>query len=790
MEEKLEYYQVENLARDRIKANVDEIENSIYEIARGNPYAAEPDIARRTAGIKRNTGLPEENARAIAVRIDEVKTAREADLAGAEAIQGGAQEFLDVAFLDLGRRAANCVARVARPNGSARGSGVLIAPGLLMTNNHVISSAGEARGYVIELDLERGPDGRIKTPTRFAFDPAKCFVTSGVSALDFSVIALGDRIDGAGDLGHYGFMPLLDATDKHSLGEVANVIQHPDGRLKEVVLHENRIVARDNTRQVLHYVADTQQGSSGSPVFNNAWEIIALHHWAGPFHETVGIDGLPLMPRINEGIRVSAIVKALRDGDAAFDQGADVRVAEALTLWDRLSDSGIRTVVDATATGGAGEGLTVAGGAAKGAASVMQRRNPDGSLTLTVPVEVNVSLGGVAMPAVARSGLASIEEEAGEDSGSEKIAAWKTEDFTDRGGYEPGFLPGFIVPMPDTPNIPGRLAVNQLPPVGSEDRHELPYHHFSLKLNADRGLCYFTACNVDGARTRHVDRKTKTVTADPTLNQLGLEALTIEGVKADAGFMPDRRVLPTEQMTNEYYASQNVPGFPDTSSRARIARIFQRGHIVLRSDPAWGSDCEALAGERDTFFFPNICPQVGFFNQGSRPTFPGEKGKLHWRAVETYVLRNAVTERQRVSVFAGPVFTDEDFDYRFGAKIPLLFWKIATWVTGGELRAIALLADQKELIEVMPEALEEAAAENFTDTGELDRVSQFLTTIEDIEDRTGLDFGKALREADVRSGSEAKPLAIAEFEPEALHEPRRPRKAAREGGGTRKRSRK
>jgi 3-methyladenine DNA glycosylase Mpg len=32
---------------------------------------------------------------------------------------------------------------------------------------------------------------------------------------------------------------------------------------------------------------------------------------------------------------------------------------------------------------------------------------------------------------------------------------------------------------------------------------------------------------------------------------------------------------------------------------------------------------------------------------------------LRWRAVETYVLRNAVTMQERVNVFAGPVFRDK-----------------------------------------------------------------------------------------------------------------------------------
>jgi endonuclease G len=76
-----------------------------------------------------------------------------------------------------------------------------------------------------------------------------------------------------------------------------------------------------------------------------------------------------------------------------------------------------------------------------------------------------------------------------------------------------------------------------------------------------------------------------------------------------------------------------VPGFPEPTSRDRIARIFQKGHIVLRGDPAWGTDDQALAAERDTFFYTNAAPQVVFFNQGSDLRRPGTKGKLRWRAV-------------------------------------------------------------------------------------------------------------------------------------------------------------
>ena len=58
----------------------------------------------------------------------------------------------------------------------------------------------------------------------------------------------------------------------------------------------------------LHYETDTEPGSSGSPVFNDQWEVVALHHAsvAAPDHAELGSI-------MNEGIRVSTLVRAARD---------------------------------------------------------------------------------------------------------------------------------------------------------------------------------------------------------------------------------------------------------------------------------------------------------------------------------------------------------------------------------------------------------------------------------------------------------------------------------------------
>ena len=116
------------------------------------------------------------------------------------------------------------------------------------------------------------------------------------------------------------------------LGEVANIIQHPKGRRKEVVLRENRLVSR--LEPVLHYIADTEGGSSGSPVFNNDWQVIALHHWGGP--GPLAVSGL--MPNgnaeVNEGVRISKIVADLDAKRRGGIEGAE-RLASAIEIWSR-----------------------------------------------------------------------------------------------------------------------------------------------------------------------------------------------------------------------------------------------------------------------------------------------------------------------------------------------------------------------------------------------------------------------------------------------------------------------
>ncbi len=65
----------------------------------------------------------------------------------------------------------------------------------------------------------------------------------------------------------------------------------------------------------VRYTTDTEPGSSGSPVFNNRWDLIAIHHAAGRWD--AGANAWVS----NEGMRMDKIIADLRNHYGGNDAG-------------------------------------------------------------------------------------------------------------------------------------------------------------------------------------------------------------------------------------------------------------------------------------------------------------------------------------------------------------------------------------------------------------------------------------------------------------------------------------
>ena len=216
----------------------------------------------------------------------------------------GTEDFVAVRYLQRGVVAGRAVARVSIRDRLDRvvgyGTGALVSPELLLTNHHVLPDAEVAARSVVEFDYEDGLDGRPLTPAQFGLDPQRLFLAD--DDLDYALVAVRAT---PGDLARFGCNRLIEAQGKAIVGDFVTIIQHPGGERKQVALRDNRIV--DVLDDHLHYAADTEPGSSGSLVFNDQWEVVALHHASVPTP-----DGSELGDYVNEGIRASRLAAHVR----------------------------------------------------------------------------------------------------------------------------------------------------------------------------------------------------------------------------------------------------------------------------------------------------------------------------------------------------------------------------------------------------------------------------------------------------------------------------------------------
>jgi V8-like Glu-specific endopeptidase len=205
--------------------------------------------------------------------------------------------FLEV-LLDLARG-------VVRIHGPAMGTGFLIAPSLLMTNQHVVGSPAVARDCAFQFSYQLDRKGKaLPVDTAHAL-PGGLFRTSPMASrnatrdeLDYTIVQLADVPKGA------RVLPVKSAIiDRDSR---LTIIQHPGGNYKKISMQNNFAEYADEL--VVQYTTSTEPGSSGSPVLNDALEVVAIHHAGGQLTE-------PSTKRQylrNEGIRMSAILDDLR----------------------------------------------------------------------------------------------------------------------------------------------------------------------------------------------------------------------------------------------------------------------------------------------------------------------------------------------------------------------------------------------------------------------------------------------------------------------------------------------
>lgn len=155
------------------------------------------------------------------------------------------------------------------------GTGWVIGPELVITNHHVVNAREEGESPANEDDLKAQA---AKTTAKFDFDYDKA---PGDDHDATSLEAWDETLDYA-ILSFPGLnrLPLkrvnTSLVKSEADGNVAlNIVQHPEGTFKKIAVRNNLITGATDTD--LRYFTDTKQGSSGSPVLDDQWRVVALH---------------------------------------------------------------------------------------------------------------------------------------------------------------------------------------------------------------------------------------------------------------------------------------------------------------------------------------------------------------------------------------------------------------------------------------------------------------------------------------------------------------------------------
>ena len=201
----------------------------------------------------------------------------------------GRDDMVDFGFLSRALTAGRSVARIVMPKFDAgaqvmlpngqpwvgRGTAWIIAPQLVITNWHVINDRSDGEPDADEGDFQQQAKG---STVEFDFDEVTAdkkivdvdALIHASKALDYAILRLASEP---------GRAPIALNADRVKMTATSylavNIIQHPRGEPKRIAFRNNLLTAADEL--LMRYFTDTDFGSSGSPVCDDNWRVVALH---------------------------------------------------------------------------------------------------------------------------------------------------------------------------------------------------------------------------------------------------------------------------------------------------------------------------------------------------------------------------------------------------------------------------------------------------------------------------------------------------------------------------------
>jgi hypothetical protein len=232
-------------------------------------------------------------------------------LAGLERVFG-ADRFVSLDWYRTGLARCAGVARIGREATRGVGTGFLLLGAMLhptlgnelyvLTNSHVVSPVPEVPIAMRPADAIITFEG-LPGAERESWRIKKLIFNSPIGELDATLLQLDRPVPPGFE--PYPIAPGLPDRDGQRR---VYVVGHPQGGGLSFSLQDNLLLDWD--QRLVHYRTPTEPGSSGSPVFDDQWRLIAIHHKGSS--DLPKLNGKPGTYEANEGINVLVIAEAIK----------------------------------------------------------------------------------------------------------------------------------------------------------------------------------------------------------------------------------------------------------------------------------------------------------------------------------------------------------------------------------------------------------------------------------------------------------------------------------------------